>query len=150
MKSKKCNTFNDNVCSAVKCAFLLGNSFSVINYGRKIEQLKSTDQVMDGILVGKIRCVIGLTQVCMGKFDLGVKTLSQIPVEVMNHFPEIISPDDLSTVAVLSAMACLSRTENSNIKQSGFRELVAIAPQDVCCCYYYSSYYDSNCSIRMY
>ena len=88
---------------------------------------------LDDTLVGKIRCVIGLTQVCMGKFDLGVKTLSQIPVEVMNHFPEIISPDDLSTVAVLSAMACLSRTENTNIQQSGFRELVAIAPKDVCC-----------------
>lgn len=93
---------------------------------------------MDVVLVGKIRCVIGLTHLYMGKFDLGVKTLSQIPVQVINHFSEIISPDDLSTIAMLSAMASLNRSESTNIQQSGFRELVAIAPQDVR--YMYNAY----------
>lgn len=84
-------------------------------------------------MLGRIRLFTGLAQVKSGRFQAGVKTLSRIQTHVIKHSNDVIYSQDLGVVVILISLAFFGRQEIiSMMKENGFRELVSLAPDNVC------------------
>lgn len=79
-----------------------------------------------------IRCILGVTNIALGKFTTGVSQISEVLPEAIKQVSFAISPREMAMCVVLTALASFNRTEiHSLMSHNGFREILNTAPQEV-------------------
>ncbi|XP_057454527.1 COP9 signalosome complex subunit 1 [Lotus japonicus] len=114
--------------SAILVSIEMGQFSHVSSYVSKAEQ---TPEGLDPITVSKLRCAAGLANLEAKKYKLAARKFLETGPELVNHYNEVIAPQDVATYGGLCALATFDRAELKAkvIDNSNFRNFLELVPE---------------------
>lgn len=113
--------------SAILVSIEMGQFTHVTSYVSKAEQSEG----LDPITTAKLRCAAGLAHLEAKKYKLAARKFLETGPELVNHYNEVIAPQDVATYGGLCALASFDRTELKNkvIDNLNFRNFLELVPE---------------------
>ncbi|KAK7401583.1 hypothetical protein VNO78_13183 [Psophocarpus tetragonolobus] len=114
--------------SAILVSIEMGQFPHVTSYVGKAEQ---TPDGLDPITIAKLRCAAGLANLEAKKYKLAARKFLETGPELVNHYVDVIAPQDVATYGGLCALATFDRAELKSkvIDNSNFRNFLELVPE---------------------